>query len=44
LSGCAAVNLRILPEQRVEERQLRRAGVARELPPWRVLARRGAAD
>lgn len=44
LSGCAAVNLRILPEQRVEERQLRRAGVARELPPWRVLARGGAAD
>lgn len=44
LSGCAAVNLRILTEQRVEERQLRRAGVARELPPWRVLARGGAAD
>jgi triacylglycerol esterase/lipase EstA (alpha/beta hydrolase family) len=44
LSGCAAVNLRVLPEQRVEERQLRRAGVARELPPWRVLARGGAAD
>lgn len=44
LSGCAAVNLRILSEQRTEEDQLRRAGVARELPPWRVLARRGAAD
>jgi triacylglycerol esterase/lipase EstA (alpha/beta hydrolase family) len=44
LSGCAAVNLRILPEQRTEERELRRAGVARELPAWRVLARRGAAD
>jgi pimeloyl-ACP methyl ester carboxylesterase len=36
--------LRILPEQRTEERELRRAGVARELPPWRVLARRGADD
>ena len=44
LSGCAAVNLRILPEQRTEERELRRAGVARELPPWQVLARRGADD
>lgn len=44
LSGCAAVNLRILPEQRTEEREMRRAGVARELPAWRVLARRGAAD
>lgn len=44
LSGCAAVNLRILSEQRTEEGQLRRAGAARELPPWRVLARRGAAD
>jgi triacylglycerol esterase/lipase EstA (alpha/beta hydrolase family) len=44
LSGCAAINLRILPEQRTEERELRRAGVSRELPAWRVLARRGAAD
>ena len=44
LSGCAAVNLRILPEQRTEERELRWAGVARELPPWQVLARRGADD
>ena len=44
LSGCAAVNLRVLPEQRTEERELRRAGVARELPAWRVLARRGLAD
>jgi pimeloyl-ACP methyl ester carboxylesterase len=44
LSGCAAVHLRILPEQRTEERELRRAGVARALPPWRVLARRGAED
>ena len=44
LSGCAAVNLRILPEQRTEERELRRAGVARKLPAWRVLERRGAAD
>ena len=44
LSGCAAVKLRILPEQRTEERQLRRAGVARELPPWQVLARRGVDD
>ena len=44
LGGCAAVNLRILPEQRTEERELRRAGVARELPAWRVLARRGAAE
>jgi pimeloyl-ACP methyl ester carboxylesterase len=44
LSGCAAVNLRILPEQRTEERELRRAGVARELPPWQVLARRGVDD
>jgi pimeloyl-ACP methyl ester carboxylesterase len=44
LSGCAAIKLRILPEQRTEERELRRVGVARELPAWRVLARRGAAD
>lgn len=44
LSGCAAVQLHILPEQHAEERQLRRTGVARELPPWRVLVRRGAAD
>ncbi|MGA0848827.1 MAG: hypothetical protein ACO3RX_02650, partial [Chthoniobacterales bacterium] len=44
LSGCAAVSLRILPEQSAEERALRRAGVAPELPAWRVLARRGAVE
>lgn len=44
LTGCAAVQMRVLPEQRMEERALRRAGVARELPSWRVLARRGAAE
>jgi pimeloyl-ACP methyl ester carboxylesterase len=44
LTGCAAVQMRILPEQSAEERALRRAGVAPELPAWRVLARRGAAE
>jgi len=43
VAGCAAVQMRILPEQKLEERQLRRAGVAREWPAWRVLARRGSA-
>ena len=38
------MQVRILPDQSLEERQLRRAGVARELPSWRVLARRGSEE
>jgi pimeloyl-ACP methyl ester carboxylesterase len=38
------VNLRILPEQRTEEFELRRAGLSWELPRWRVLARRGMGE